>query len=355
MPDAEQSRLHDAGLANWWLPADCGGPGLSMEASVDIVSELAYADAGTAFTRFISILPSTMVALYGSAQLRQDVLRPLVQDGGHCATLASEHDAGSELLRTATVATRSGGDLVLTGEKSFSTNAEFADYLVVIATGPDDGSYLAAVVPRHTPGVHVVKRWDLVGLRSCGTYQISLRDCRVPAGNALHGNGLRILEVGLNTSRLLVASSAVGMARRIRNLCMDYAAEKQVKGAALAAHPVFAAKLGQMETTICAMLSQCRAAARDYDRLAASPDPGAALLRVGSLKSVLVAKMFCGQAGRQIADIGSQMFGGLGYTNEHPIGKIIQDMAYASLVEGGDDVLRELMYARHVVPPGQRA
>lgn len=344
------------GAANWWLPKEHGGLGLSLEDGVDITSELSYGDAGAAFTLFISILGTTMVELYGSDELKERYLAPMGERGSFCATLGSEMAAGSELANMETTVSREGDELVINGEKYFSTNAGFADFVVVIArSAADPDSYGAIVVPRDNPGVRVVKRWDMIGLRSSGTYQVSLRECRVPVGNALAGPGLRLLEVGLNASRILIASTALGISRRIRDLCMEYARDKRLRGAPLAANPVFAAKLGQMEMQIDVMRSHCRAAAREFDEIMRAPDAAAVLARRGTVKQAVTAKMFCGQAGWQVADVGSQMFGGLGYTHESLIGKLVRDMRYISIVEGGDDVLRELVYKRYVVPGSRRA
>jgi alkylation response protein AidB-like acyl-CoA dehydrogenase len=183
---------------------------------------------------------------------------------------------------------------------------------------------------------------------------VSFEDCRVPAGNALHGPGIRLLEMALNASRTLIATTAVGVAKRIRDLCMDYAETKIAKGAPLVDHPVFAGKLGQIEMQIEVMANQCRAAGRQFDTIMNGADPATEFLRHGTLRSALAAKMFCGQAGWQIADTGSQMFGGLGYTSELPIGKLLRDMRYVSIVEGGDDVTRDLLFNRYVVPVAKR-
>jgi alkylation response protein AidB-like acyl-CoA dehydrogenase len=163
---------------------------------------------------------------------------------------------------------------------------------------------VAIVVPPDTPGVRVVKRWEMVGLRSSGTYQVSLH--------------------------------------------------KSVRGAALVTNQVFGAKLAHMEMLIEVMKHQCLAAARDYDTVMTLPDAAAEFLRRGSLKSALTNKMFCGQAGWEIAGAGSEMFGGLGYTHESIIGKLTRDMRYVSIVEGSDDMLRDLVYNRYVVPVSKR-
>ncbi|WP_433665203.1 acyl-CoA dehydrogenase family protein [Nocardia sp. CA-128927] len=60
--------------------------------------------------------------------------------------------------------------------------------------------------------------------------------------------------------------------------------------------------------------------------------------------------MFCGQAGWDIASVGSEMFGGPECTNELPIGRLVRDMRYVSIIEGGDDVLRDLIFSRFVIP-----
>jgi alkylation response protein AidB-like acyl-CoA dehydrogenase len=349
-------RFADTGLMNWWLPKQYGGLGLPLEEGVRIAAALAYGDAGVAFTLFIPVLATSMVTWYGTDELKERYLGRLAAENGFAATLGSEHAAGSELARIGTTVRRDGDWLVLDGAKAFSTNTDFAQFLVVIARSADDpDEYTAVVVPRETPGVTVEKRWDVIGLRSSATYQVALSGCRVPAENALRGHGLRLLEIGLNASRILIAATGLGIARRIRDVAMEYARTKPIKGAALTANAVFAGQLGQFEMQIDVMANQCLAAAREYDDIAARPDAAEEFLRQGSLKSALTAKMFCGQAGWQIAAAASEMFGGLGYTHEAIIGKLLRDMRYVSIVEGGDDVLRDLLYHRHVVPVSKRS
>jgi alkylation response protein AidB-like acyl-CoA dehydrogenase len=355
-PMPVHQRFADTGLANWWLPKESGGLGLGLEESVRIVSELAYADAGVAFTLFIPVLTTSMVSWYGGEELKERHLGRLARENGFAATLGSEHAAGSELARISTTAARDGDTVVLNGQKAFSTNTDFAQFIVVIARAQDDPSgYLAVLVPRETPGIRVDKRWDVIGLRSSATYEVTLSDVRVPAANVLRGNGLRLLEIGLNASRILIATTALGIARRIRDVCMEYGKSKSVKGSPLANNAVFASRLGQFEMQIDVMANQCLAAARAFDAVAARPDAGEEFMRIGTLKQALTAKMFCGQTGWQIASTASEMFGGLGFTHESVIGKLVRDVRYVSIVEGGDDVLRDLVFSRYVVPVSKRS
>jgi alkylation response protein AidB-like acyl-CoA dehydrogenase len=356
MPLPVYQRFAETGLANWWLPKESGGMGLSLEESVRIVAELAYGDAGVAFTLFIPVLTTSMVSWYGSDEVKERYLGRMLAEHGFAATLGSEHAAGSELARITTTVRTEGETVVLGGQKAFSTNTDFGQFLVVVAKAEDNPSgYLAVVVPREAPGVTVDKRWPVIGLRASATYQVSLDNVRVPAGNVLRGNGLRLLEIGLNASRILIATTALGIARRARDLALDYAKTKQVKGAPLASNAVFASKLGQIEMQIDVMANQCLAAAREYDAIAARPDAAEEFLRTGTLKSALTTKMFCGQTGWQVAATVSEMFGGLGYTEESLAGKLLRDVRYVSIVEGGDDVLRDLVFTRYVVPVSKRS
>jgi alkylation response protein AidB-like acyl-CoA dehydrogenase len=348
--------FHEQGLGNWWLPERYGGMGLGLEESVDIVSELAYGDAGVAFTMFISILGTVGLSLYGSEEARERYLAPMAKDGLFCATLASEKAAGSELTKMATIAAPAGGGVVINGEKFFSTNSGFANFLVVFArSATSPGEHKAIVVPRETEGVKIVKRWEMIGLRSSGTYQVTFERCRASAQDVLEGPGLRILEIALNASRILIASTALGVARRVRDVCMEYARRKRIDDKPLANNAVFGAKLGQMEMDIDAMRHVCRGAAREFDAIMSQDDAAEQFLRKGTLKSALTAKSFCGRTGWQIASLGSEMFGGLGYTREMVIDKLLRDIRHVSIIEGGDDVLRDLVYNRFVVPEDNRA
>jgi alkylation response protein AidB-like acyl-CoA dehydrogenase len=352
-PSVIHAEFHQCGLANWWIPKAYGGRGVSLEDSIDIVEELAYGDAGVAFTLFIAIIGSSSIALFGTEEHKERFLRPMAERGTTSATLGSERDAGSELAKISTTATRSEDGYLVRGKKFFSTNAGFAEHWMVIAKTPKDPNGWRALLvsnPRELKGVQLDRRWAMMGVRGSATYEISFDDCRVPADAVLAKNGVRVLEVGLNPSRILIAASAIGIGRRIRDLCLDYAREKKLKDAHLLQNAVFASKIGQMEMELESMRRVCKSAAREYDTLIADSNGQSVLFKTGALKSAIVAKMHCGQAGWRIASVGSEMFGGLGYTDDLLIGKLLRDIRYVSVVEGGDDVLRDLLYYRHVLP-----
>jgi alkylation response protein AidB-like acyl-CoA dehydrogenase len=344
-----------AGLANWWLPTGLGGPGISLHRSVELVARLAYLDPGFAFTSFLSILAARMLELYGNPGPAGELLSQMSADGSFCAALGSETAAGSELANTRTTFRRVGGRIVINGEKAFSTNLGFAGFCLVLARNEDDARDFSMItVPRGTAGFEVGQRWQMSGLQGTGTYPAGFVNCSVPADHELNGNGMRILEVGLNASRILMSSISIGIARRVRDISMDYAGSKQLGERPLQQNAVFAARMGQLESELESLKSVCLRAATDYDQVYFGPDPARSFYRYGVIKSAIMAKMHCGRTGWKIVSDASEGFGGLGYTEHHPIQRLMRDMRHISIVEGGDDVLRQLTYGRYVKRPSQR-
>jgi alkylation response protein AidB-like acyl-CoA dehydrogenase len=292
---------------------------------------------------------TSFVDLFGSGEQRQRYLAPLARQPRFAAAAASEREAGSELLRIATVARRDRDGFVLDGTKFFSTNAAFAEFVVVVARIPGErrDDYKAFVVERGNPGLQIVRRWPCIGLRSSATYELALHACTVGEGAVLAGNGLRALEVSLNASRILIAALGIGIARRLRDLCLEYAKTKTVRQQSLLKNDAFVAKLGQMEMEIETIRHVCRAAASEFDDAVGADRQR--LHRTGTLKSAIVAKMLSGQLAWKIASVASEAFGGVGYTEESLVGKLVRDVRVISIIEAGDDVLRDLLFHRYVV------
>lgn len=341
-------QMQERKLLHWWIPEKYGGRGVSITEGMDAVIELAYGDPGLAATMPPTLLSSMPLVLWGTDEQKERFLRPMAEKGGFSSMMGSEQAAGSELLRTETTAEKDGDDYVLNGDKFFAANAEHADYWVVLARSKDAPQFKSMIVPRGTPGATISQRWGSIGIRACTVYRTKFENCRVPASHVVPVHGLRALEASLNPSRALLSSVAIGAARRARDLCLAYAKQKTLKNATLLENPVFAAKLGQMEMELETMYLVCKTAAREFDEAVTTDEGRKRMLKTGTIKSAIVSKMLCGQLGYRIASEASTMFGGLGYTDESLIGKLVRDVRCVSIIEAGDDVLRELLYHRYV-------
>lgn len=337
-----------SGLNNWWLPAAHGGAGRPLVDGVRIAEVLAGYDAGLAFAACVSGLGGTIVELAGSQDCRSEVFDHLAQTGAFLATAGSEHAAGSELTRIETTIRAVDDELVVDGAKAFATNAAHARHLVVVGRDGDSRRrFTAAVLDTQQPGVRVTQEWETLGLDSAQTVQLEICGARTRSSMRCDGPGLRILEAGLNVSRTLMAAISVGICVRLQRELMAYAADKEVGGSLLLEHPVFAARIADLEMATQTMRWSVRAAAEAVDAAAEDPDQ---LLRRGALPEAVIAKSTCGRTGwEQVAGLSTAM-GGIGYLMQAPTARALRDMRHVSIIEGGDEVLRELVYRRVVLP-----
>jgi alkylation response protein AidB-like acyl-CoA dehydrogenase len=140
--------MHERKLLHWWIPAQYGGRGLSISEGADVLAELAYGDPGLACTFPPTLLGSMPLVLWGTEEQKERFLRPMAEQGGFSAMLGSERNAGSELLRMETTAEKDGDHYVINGDKFFASNAEHADYWVVVAKAKDPPQFKAIIVPR---------------------------------------------------------------------------------------------------------------------------------------------------------------------------------------------------------------
>ncbi|WP_394849574.1 acyl-CoA dehydrogenase family protein [Pendulispora brunnea] len=349
-PLAPIVELERQGISNWWVPAMYGGLGLSVRESLDIVELLAYGDAGLANGIAGRSLAAAAIRIYGDDAQKRNYLAPSATDPTFFGALsATEEAAGSELLRTATVARKLGNEYLLDGLKFVSTGAALAKFTVVLAKVAE-GDLRAFIVPMDAKGVKVVKRWRTEGLRSYVYSQVALERCRIPASLMLRGQGVRLVEAATSAMRPQIAATAVGIGMRVRDVCLEYGAKKMLGGRPLAQNDVFAAKLGQMEAELTTMRAVAREAAVEFDEIVRGSDPEEHFRRHGGTKSAVVAKLICGQLGWKIASAGTEMFGGLGYMQEHIIWKLLRDVRHVAILEAGEDVIRALLHARHCVP-----
>ncbi len=349
LPSRPYQKFAESKLTNWWMPESLGGHGFSLAKSVDIVTRLSYGDAGVTMSLYIPILSGRLIEMFGTDEQKEKYLVPLIKDCGYSTLCASEREAGSELLRMSTQLSKIGGKYFLNGVKYFGTNSEFAKFLVVICASPEEEfSYRAVIVPAGQPGMRIIQRWNTIGLKGSGAYEVEFKNCEINESDILPGNGLRLLEASLNASRILIATSAIGIGKRVVDLAMQYAKTKSLKGDFLINNQVFGAKIAQMEAEIEAMTAVCNLSAAEYDQIYFSLQAKSVFNKTGVMKSAIVAKMICGQLGWNIVTVGSQVFGGLGYTNDILMGRLMNDMRYIAIVEGGDDVGRDLIFARYV-------
>jgi acyl-CoA dehydrogenase len=337
------AKAHEIGLMNVHLPEAYGGPALPGFAGMLIGEELSWGCAGIAVSIVANTLGSAPVVLAGTDEQKQQWLPRLAEEPILCSFGLSEPDAGSDVARIKTTAERRGDEYVLSGSKTFITNAGHAAWTVVFAkTDPSKGhrGLSAFIVPMDAPGVTVEKHLDKMGQRATDTSAFSLQDVVVPVANRLgeEGDGFKVAMRTLDATRPGTAAGAVGVAQAAYDLAVDYAKERVTFGVPIAMHQGVNFLIADMATDI--------EAARLLTWQAAwSLDQG----KRATLHSSF-AKRFAADTAMKVTTDAVQVLGGYGYIKEYPAEKLMRDAKLFQIYEGTSQIQR-LVIAKEIFLP----
>ena len=278
------------------------------------------------------------IGLLGSPEQHERWLGPLLAGQKLAAFALTEPDAGSDLGRLSTTATRDGDGWRLSGVKTFISHAPDADVYVVFARHPvADGQKRrtsAFVVEKGMEGLQLEPSMELLAPHALGT--VRLEDCHVGADALLgeEGTGLRLALKSLEYFRPSVGARAVGLARRGLSLATEWSRERETFGANMIDHDVVAFKLAEMAIRIQAARASVYAAASRADQ-------GHSIAFEGS-----IAKAYATEAAQWVAYEAQQLFGGRGVTAGHPAEELYRQVRAMTIYEGSSEVQRMIIAGR---------
>ncbi|RCG33321.1 acyl-CoA dehydrogenase [Sphaerisporangium album] len=231
-------RCAGLGLTGLSVPAAHGGGGLGFLDTARTVEAFGRGcpDMGLVFATMAHLFACAMpVAEHGAPELRERTLPGLCSGELIGANAITEEDAGSDVTAITTRAVRDGGDYVITGAKSFVSNAPVADVFTVYASTDPAFGHLglsAFAVRRDTPGLTVGEPFAKVGLDSCPAAMVWLDGCRVPAANRLgrEGQGAAIFQSSMRWERTCLFAAYLGRTERLLERCVAHAAERRQFG-----------------------------------------------------------------------------------------------------------------------------
>ncbi len=313
-----------------------GGTYLQYAIAVEEVSRVC-ASTGLSFAAHVSLGVGSL-NLLGSEQQKERYLVPAARGEFLAAFGLTEPGAGSDAGGTRTVARAVEGGFVLSGAKSFITNAVSAGVTVVTAvTDPGKGTrgITAFLVPRGTEGFHPSAAYDKMGMRASETAEIELRDVFVPddamiggRGEGLHG----FLEV-LDAGRISIGAIGVGIAQASLDASLRYAGEREQFGSKIGSFQAIQFKLADMamEVEMARTLVQKAAWLKDQHQ------------PFGQVSAM--AKLFASEAAMRAASQAIQIHGGSGYIREYPVERYLRDAKLLEIGEGTSEIQR-LVIAR---------
>jgi alkylation response protein AidB-like acyl-CoA dehydrogenase len=252
------------------------------------------------------------------------------------AIAMSEPGAGSDLAGIRTSARRDGDVFVLNGAKTFITNGQLADLvIVVVKTDPEAGSRGVSllVVERDMPGFSRGRNLDKVGMKAQDTSELFFSDVRVPAANLLgeENKGFIYLMQNLAQERLSIAVGAVASARQTLDETLDYVKNRKAFGQAIGSFQNSRFLLAELHTeaTIAEIfLDRCI-----EEHLAGNLDP----------ETAAMAKWWTTETQLKIIDRCLQLHGGYGYMLEYPIAKTFLDTRAQTIYGGTTEIMKEII------------
>ncbi|TCP56465.1 acyl-CoA dehydrogenase [Tamaricihabitans halophyticus] len=335
----------ESGLYAANMPAELGGGGLDAVSMTLVERELGKASFAL---QTLVARPSNILQACTGAQ-RDRYLHPAIAGKRHDCLAMTEPGAGSDIRGMTTRAVRDGDEYVLNGTKHFISHADMADFVILFAvtgveqTARGERNLISAfLVDMGTPGFTVRTGSACVSHRGYHQCELSFVDCRIPAEQRLgeEGRGFELMSEWLGASRLTVAATSVGRARRVLDLTTEWAAERAQFGQQIGRFQGVSFQLADMATELeAAELLTMRAAAR---------------LDAGTMtdQDAAMAKLYASEALARITDRAVQIFGGMGLMAELPIERYWRDARVERIWDGTSEIQRHIISRSMLRPLG---
>ena len=334
-------KAFDAGLMNFGVPKDLGGPGLGVLDTTLLVEELNYGCAGISNAVGANDLATLPVLIAGNDEQKKTYLGQLIKKLTFCAFAITEPGAGSDVAAMATTYRREGDEFVINGNKHFISNGSRADWYVTFATSDKRLKHKgisAFVFPSNVPGLTRNRMHGKLGQRAADTGEIFYDNVRIPASSLLgrEGEGFKYAMATFDHSRPEIGGIAVGIAQRALDECLKYSKQRSAFGQPISNFQAVQFMLADMAIEIEAMRLLSYKAAWLVDQ-GQSPN---------AISSY--AKAFSADACMRITTDAVQIFGGYGYMKEYPVEKLMRDAKLLQIYEGTSQIQR-VVIARNLL------
>ena len=330
------------GVLGITVPEAYGGAELGYLAHMVAMEEISRASASVGLSYGAhSNLCVNQIRRNGSEAQKRKYLPRLVS-GEHVGALAmSEPGAGSDVMSMQLRAEDRGGHYVLDGTKMWITNGPDADTMVVYAkTEPALGArgVTAFIVEKGMQGFSSAQKLDKLGMRGSHTGEMVFDQVEVPAENVLGevNGGARVLMSGLDYERAVLAAGPVGIMQAVMDQVVPYVHERKQFGQSIGEFQLVQGKLADMYTVLQAARALCYTVGKNLDALGAEH-----VRRVR--KDCAGVILWCAEKATWMAGEGIQIFGGNGYINDYPLGRLWRDAKLYEIGAGTSEIRRMLI------------
>ncbi len=335
-------KLGAMGLLGITVEEEYGGAAMGYLAHMVAMEEISRASASVALSYGAhSNLCVNQIRRNGSAAQRAKYLPKLIS-GEHVGALAmSEPGAGSDVLSMKLRAEDKGAYFVLNGSKMWITNGPDADVLVVYAkTEPELGGrgVTAFLIEKGMPGFSVAQKLDKLGMRGSSTGELLFQNVEVPLANVLGGvnNGAKVLMSGLDYERAVLAGGPLGIMQAVMDNVIPYVHERKQFGQSIGEFQLIQGKLADMYTVLQTGRAFAYTVAKNLDLL------GTQHVRQVR-KDCASVILWTAEKATWMAGEGVQIFGGNGYINDYPLGRLWRDAKLYEIGAGTSEIRRMLI------------
>jgi alkylation response protein AidB-like acyl-CoA dehydrogenase len=329
------TKAGEAGLLCPTVPEDYGGPGLDFGFNAVIDEELAYAGSTAGITLHSDIVADYLVA-YGSEEQKRHWLPRMVSGETATAIAMTEPGAGSDLQGIRTTAKRDGNHYVLNGSKTYITNGQHADLVIVVAK--TDASLGAKgvsliLVEADREGYARGRNLDKIGFHSQDTSELFFNDVRVPITNCLgeEGMGFAYLMNQLPQERLSIACAAQAAAQRAFDEAVAFTKDRKAFG-----KTVF--DFQNTKFTLADLASRLQVGWAHLDWAIRRHVAGELTAAEAS-----AAKLWHTELQWEACDSSLQLHGGAGYMNEYLIARLWRDARVTRIFGGTNEIMKEVV------------
>ncbi len=332
------NKAGEAGLLCASAPEEYGGLGGTFAHEALIIEQVGRAGMDSFTIPLHSGIIAPYITHYGSEEQKRKWI-PKLTSGEYVGAIAmTEPGTGSDLQNVKTTAKLDGNHYIINGQKTFISNGQHADLVIVVAkTDPDKGAKgisLVVVETADAEGYRRGRNLDKIGLKAADTSELFFDDVRVPTSNLLgneEGKGFVQLMQQLPQERLIIALQGVAMIERALASTIDYVKERKAFGQSLLDFQNTQFKLAECKTKATVAKAFCDRCTELH--LEGKLDPTTASM----------AKYWVTDAQCEIIDECLQLHGGYGYMNEYPIAQMYRDARVQKIYGGTNEIMKVLI------------
>ncbi len=336
--------MKELGLFGANVPQEFGGLGLDYTTFAMIIEELSRGWMSVVGPLGTHSVICDIIQRFGTAEQRRQFLPGLATGQRRGGLALSEADAGTDVQRIKTTATRRGDGYLVNGSKMWITNGRHGNTFVLAAktqvdADPPRAGISAFIIEKGGDGFRVGRDIDKLGYKGVETCELFFDDFFVPARNLIggrEGEGFKHIMTGLESERINVAARGVGLARAAFEDAIQYAQQRHTFGKPICQHQTIQIKLADMGTKIEAARLLVYSAAQKKDRGERCD------LEAG------MAKLFATEAAQEIALEALRIHGGAGYSKDFRVERYYRD-APLLIVGGGTNELQRLIIAKGLI------